>query len=81
MNEWIEINLPFGPIWDPDTVCTEKDSFCKLGLNKPGTIIKVKGGKNYLLGDINCIGGVCDDCVAFGKEMIVKRYMVLDLPS
>jgi len=55
-------------------------SFCGLGLNKPGVLIEVENGgelQQYLLGDINCNRGICDDCVAFGQETIVKRYKIV----
>lgn len=50
--------------------------FVGQGLNKPGTQIDVNG-KLYLIGNINPILGVCDDCVAFRSEDIVTRYRVL----
>lgn len=55
-------------------------SFCGRGLNIPGTLIEVSNNGNiskYLLGDVNVLGGVCDDCPAFSKEIIVTRYKVL----
>jgi hypothetical protein len=55
-------------------------SFCVLGLNKPGVLIEVEHDSathQYLLGDINCSRGVCDDCVAFEKDAIVKRYRIV----
>ena len=38
--------------------------FCAEGLNKPGTIIHTTK-RAYLIGDINTLGGVCDDCMDF----------------
>lgn len=55
-------------------------SFCGRELNKPGTLIEVLIGKELkqlLIGDINILGGVCDDCMGFGKDAIVVRYKVL----
>ena len=55
-------------------------SFCGRGLNNPGTLIEVEINgelKQFLVGDINCLRGVCDDCTAFDNETIVKRYMVV----
>ena len=47
---------------------------------KPGTIVTVKNynkkWKDYLIGDININGGVCDDCMNFEYEAKVKRYKV-----
>lgn len=59
----------------------KKISFTGLGLNKPGTLIEVKIGdelKQYLIGDINPICGVCDDCTEFdSRQTIVVRYKVV----
>lgn len=54
-------------------------SFCGRELNKPGTLIEVLIGKELkqlLIGDINSLGGVCDDCMGFDKNAIVVRYKV-----
>jgi hypothetical protein len=59
-------------------------SFEKMGLNKPGTLIEVEvDGKlhQYLIGDINVLRGVCDDCTMFDKSAIVKRYKVVWTPE
>ena len=76
MSKWIEINLPYGPIY---TNCTleEEDSFCERKLNKPGTLIEIEDGSQYLIGHINVVAGVCDDCVEFERDMIVVRYKVV----
>lgn len=57
-------------------------SFCGRGLNKPGTLIEVKHIANdsveqLLLGDVNCRGGVCDDCKGIENDDVVLRYCVL----
>lgn len=55
----------------------KRKSFCGRELNKPGTRIEILVGKElkqYLIGDINTLGGVCDDCMGFGKDVIVVRY-------
>jgi len=59
----------------------KKKSFCGRELNKPGTLIEIlddKALKQYLIGDINILGGVCDDCMGFSKEAIVVRYKILN---
>jgi hypothetical protein len=68
--------LPFGPVYD-DKTPDEKDSFTKRGLAKVGTIVFMEDGENYLIGNINKMGGVCDDCMAFEKETRVLGYMIL----
>ena len=74
-NKWIKFGLPYGPIY------SENKSFCEMGLNKPGTLIKMKGKKIYLIGDVNPLGGVCDDCMNFDRKDIVKEYMVMEIPT
>ncbi len=59
-------------------------SFCGRGLNKAGTLIEVSHNnvvKQYLIGDINTLGGVCDDCMAFENDAIVLRYKVVYDPN
>lgn len=58
----------------------ESESFEGRELNKPGVQIEVEQDgqlKRYLIGDINPNIGVCNDCVAFNSNTIVKRYRVL----
>ena len=33
--------------------------------------------KQFLIGNINTVGGVCDDCVAFDGKSVVTKYKVL----
>lgn len=58
-----------------------KKSFSGLDLDKPGTLIEVEfEGKinQYLIGHINPLAGVCDDCCGFDKTTtIVKRYKIV----
>lgn len=52
-------------------------SFCGRGLNKVGTMIEVLDNginKQLLIGDINPLGGVCDDCMGFSSDAIILRY-------
>ena len=76
MSEWISVNIPFGPLYARDGDFEELDSFTKRKLNKVGTLVQMKGGKKYLIGSINCLRGVCDDCTAFGTKDQVKKYKV-----
>ena len=55
----------------------DKESFRGLGLNKPGTLIELKDGTTHLIGSINTIRGVCDDCPAFDSDAIVTRYAIV----
>lgn len=58
-----------------------KLSFSGRDLANPGTLIEVMNGdkiEQYLIGDINPICGVCDDCKAFDVyTTTVLRYKVL----
>lgn len=63
----------------------EKNTFRGRGLNKPGTLVKVrnKNGSEslHLIGSINEMRGVCSDFCAFSSDDIVVEYAVIDLPS
>ena len=76
MKNWIEINLPYGPIYESSSF-EELDSFSKRELNKPGSLIKMEDGEYFLIGDINKLSGICDDCTEFSKNSIVVSYKVL----
>ena len=71
---WIEINLPFED-WKGN------DSFSCRGLNIPGVLIRMKDGEEYLIGHINKIRGVCDDCTEFGSDAIVAAYQFVWKPN
>ena len=71
MNEpnWIE----YGKTWD---------RFSIAGLSKPGTLVDIKPSKHwtggyFLIGHINVMSGVCDDCMDFEGHAIVLRYAVV----
>jgi hypothetical protein len=50
--------------------------FRKDGFNKSGTLIDTSPGK-FLIGDMNELCGVCDDCCMFADDTIVLRYKVV----
>ena len=60
--------IPYGGSWE---------SFRKAGLSNPGVLVYIKGGKEFLIGDINELGGCCDDCVSINKDDIVEKYKVV----
>jgi len=83
VQEWRK-NHPLYLEYQEDIAAYDKEislkSFCGQKLNKPGTLLEIKIGKELkqcLIGDINILGGVCDDCMGFGKDAIVVRYKVL----
>jgi hypothetical protein len=61
------------------------DKFCDMELNQPGVLVEVEWydskkkqiTRTFLIGDINELRGVCDDCTAFPKDSEVIRYKVL----
>ena len=57
---WIEYGLPYG-------------TFQPTDLNCSGTSIQTKDSQ-YLIGDINELGGVCDCCTGIRQEEIILRY-------
>jgi hypothetical protein len=81
MSDWIELGIPYGSVWSSTFPYEEMDSFAKRELNKPGTLIRMQNGKVYLIGDINEIKGMCDDCTAFESESIVDAYKVVWKPE
>jgi len=74
MSDWVEINLPYGPVYGGSK---ELDSFRKRNLANPGTLIRMSNGNEFLIGDINSIRGVCDDCTEFNETEIVMAYRVV----
>lgn len=67
----------------------EKTAFFRYSdLCRPGVLIEVLDDsdetpvpKKYLLGNINCVSGVCDDCTAFSRTAKVLRAKVLISPD
>ena len=37
--------------------------------------------ETYLLGDVNCLGGGCDDCPSVSYDSVVDAYRVLLTPA
>jgi hypothetical protein len=54
-----------------------QNSFSGRGLNKAGTLIETEDGKQYLIGHINELSGICDDCREFENSTIIKRYAIV----
>lgn len=67
-DNWVDLNLPY---YSPG-----EDSLIARGLNRPGVLIDTEDGV-YLIGHINDQRGVCDDCTAFERGIIVKRYKIV----
>ena len=67
--EWIDVNIPF---W-----CRKGENFTDRGLNQSGTLIEIESGEQFLIGDINDVGGICNDCRAFPDRAVVKRYKIV----
>lgn len=62
---------PFGKPWR---------DFEAANLNQPGTVVVVSG-EMFLIGHINELRGVCDDCTEFSSGSIVEQYLVMTLPE
>jgi hypothetical protein len=60
-----------------------KACFVYSPLNRPGVLVEVQDTtegtpiRRYLIGDINHIAGVCDDCTAFEDDATVLRAITL----
>lgn len=82
-NNWMH-EQPEYIVWDKEYNKNQEEqrreakskSFCGLDLNKPGTIVETDEGQ-YLIGHINETRGVCDDCVQFEHDTIIKRYKIV----
>ena len=61
--EWIEFNDTW---WE----------FRHHGLAQPGVRIECSNGSEILIGDINTLGGVCDDCLAFDGDNVITKYQL-----
>jgi len=74
-NEWIDLNLPFGRVYGKDF--KDLPSAREKGIISSGTLIEFADtGEKMLVGDVNVLGGLCDDCCV-EKERIVRRYKVV----
>jgi hypothetical protein len=43
-------------------------------LNEPGVQVETESGNTYLLGEVNMMGGCCDDCPDLCSNDIIVRY-------
>lgn len=73
--DFIPISIPYGPVYGANI--TAEDSFEERKLNKPGTLIFTEKGETFLIGHINRLRGVCDDCTEFSGETIILGYKVI----
>lgn len=88
MSEWIPFGGRWSCIpsdrgmtlaeWEVHSAQEDRETFCGLGLNKPGTQVDVDG-KYYLIGDISREGGAThrEDCMPFSPIRYVRKYRVL----
>jgi hypothetical protein len=59
----------------------ETQTFRGQGLNKPGTLIELEDGRQFLIGHVNIYRGGCDHCPEFEQDAVVKRYAVIWTPE
>lgn len=58
-------------------VVTEGKTFGDLEKEKvirPGVLLELDDGSHCLVGDINTIGGGCDDCPEVRRSDLIRRY-------
>ena len=55
--------------------------FCNEHLNQPGVQVDVADDRPYLIGDVNAVGGACDDCQDIYSGEIIARYRILLTPE
>lgn len=72
--DWIEVNIPFGPAYDSGE---QLDSLDKRGLCTAGTLVKLDTGEEFLIGDVNRNGGGCDCCPTVGYRDTVAYYKIV----
>ena len=81
LGQWVELPepLPIGPVWGDEDGDEDKDSLEKRGLLKAGTIVRMEGGKELLIGDMNEMLGSCDCCIRASRDDLVVAYYVIDV--
>jgi hypothetical protein len=91
-NEWIKVNLPWGPKWstelDPKSLTPRKNENSFQGRFDvvQGTVLRVRNAKpngrpleeEILIGHVNKLGGICDDCSYLDDEDIILEYRIID---
>lgn len=74
---WIETNIPFGPIYDADDYPDSGvDSICDRGLNRAGVLVEIEG-QQKLIGHINQQNGGCGCCGGIRDDEMVTRYAIV----
>lgn len=78
--KWKPLGLPFGPIYDGEL--EEQDSFVKrlreAQTPMVGLQIEMKNGRRYVIGHMNTLAGICDDCRMFDEmdEVVRVRRLI-----
>ena len=87
---WTIVDLPFGPILGlpPDLPRGERGQIIHIAPSfrhdigvRAGMLLELADGHQYLVGDINTLGGVCDDCRMVTPEDVIHRYAVVWEPE
>jgi hypothetical protein len=82
-NDWVDVNVTWLEFMVGATLNL-------ASLRKPGVLIEVQDEdydgnklpiKRYLIGDINRVAGVCDDCSAFEDKAIILRAKIMVIES
>lgn len=76
-SDWVNVNQPFSLF--------KKQQGGDFGNLEIGTYLHIKDSDNrdsyYLVGDINKLNGVCDDCRGIDSDSTVVRYKMIELPK
>lgn len=73
--------MDFKPEWkavDPPIDIRDLDFRNRKGLLERGNLLKIADGTEVeyiLVGDVNVLGGVCDDCAGSGKIIAVSTSL------
>lgn len=75
IGEWVEFNGPFSrgeyELEEGETIGFRQ----QMGDDAVGLLIELEDRAQYLIGEVNTNGGVCECCSAISRTEIVKRYM------
>jgi len=76
-SDWATVNQSFSLF--------KKQRCGEFGDLETGMYLHIKDSDNrdayYLVGDVNKLNGVCDDCRGIDSDSIVVRYKMIELPN
>ena len=84
IRDWEDVhpaNIAWGIASDKIREQDKLRTFQGRELAQPGVQIEIANGQRFLIGHINQLRGVCDDCTEFESTTVVKRYRVVVSPE